>query len=550
MKNNNLLFVLTILLNLIIVSNVFATIINIPADYGTIQAGINAAVAGDVVLVQPGTYTENINFNGKNITVASLFKTSNDKNYILNTIIDGDNSGNVADFSSGENSNATLLGFTIRNGSTAQGAGIRCTNSSSPTLKNLIISGNTSSQYGGGILLTENNQSIIQNILLINNSAGINGGAIYCKDNANPELVNVTISNNNAITNGGGIYCIINANPILKNCILWDNGPQEIYFHSTGDANSITISYSDIEGGQAAIVTNGNGTVNWQSGNINSNPLFVNAGSDNYYLSSGSPCLSTATATGAPADDLDGRSRPLGSGYDMGCYEQYDDGTLPIVLTSFTAGYAANNGSGFVSIDWSTASENDINGFNVYRSENDEFSYAEKVNNELIPGTNTTQTHEYNYFDEEILLQNIQAGDEFWYWLEIVEFSGISNVHNESAHLIIPDEYEPELPPELPIIYGLYQNFPNPFNPSILNTKICFNLTKSSNVRIDIYNLKGQLASNLYNGYVEFEESSNPKVVSWNGRNENGIMQESGIYFYKMSLNGVDKEVKKLLLIR
>ena len=49
------------------------TIINVPADYTTIQSGINAAADTDTVLVQPGIYVENINYNGKLITVGSLF---------------------------------------------------------------------------------------------------------------------------------------------------------------------------------------------------------------------------------------------------------------------------------------------------------------------------------------------------------------------------------------------------------------------------------------------------------------------------------------------
>ena len=50
-----------------------AATIHVPGDSTTIQAGINGAADGDTVLVQPGTYVENINFNGKNIVVGSLF---------------------------------------------------------------------------------------------------------------------------------------------------------------------------------------------------------------------------------------------------------------------------------------------------------------------------------------------------------------------------------------------------------------------------------------------------------------------------------------------
>ena len=96
--------------------NVFATIIKLPGDQPTIQAGIDSESVGDTVLVDTGRYVENINFNGKNIVVGSLFLTTTDTSYISQTVIDGDSSGSVVAFENGEDSTEVLSGFTITNG--------------------------------------------------------------------------------------------------------------------------------------------------------------------------------------------------------------------------------------------------------------------------------------------------------------------------------------------------------------------------------------------------------------------------------------------------
>ena len=95
--------------------------IHVPADYPTIQAGIIAAVDGDVVLVAEGTYYENITFMGKAITVASHYYLDGKKKHIKKTIINGSQPAipdfaSVVFFGSGEDTNSVLCGFTITEG--------------------------------------------------------------------------------------------------------------------------------------------------------------------------------------------------------------------------------------------------------------------------------------------------------------------------------------------------------------------------------------------------------------------------------------------------
>lgn len=87
----------------------------------------------------------------------------------------------------------------------------------------------------------------------------------------------------------------------------------------------------------------------------------------------------------------------------------------------------------------------------------------------------------------------------------------------------------------------LNQNYPNPFNPE---TEISFSLENSSdNAVIAIYNLKGQKVKTL------IPEKGNTSVI-WNGRNENRESVSSGIYFYKLLVNGNSKSIKKMTLIK
>ena len=170
-----------------------------------IQTVIEDASDNDVIVVHEGTYVENIDFNGKSITVKS--SDPNDPTVVAATIIDGGWAGSVVTFESEEKSTSVLSGFTIKNGSTERrGGGIYCIYSSSPTITNCTISGNSAGDDGGGIYCIYYSSPTITNCTISGNSAGDDGGGIYCCSYSSPTISDCTISGNLAGGNGGGIY--------------------------------------------------------------------------------------------------------------------------------------------------------------------------------------------------------------------------------------------------------------------------------------------------------------------------------------------------------
>ncbi|MCK4339076.1 MAG: hypothetical protein KAW87_03705, partial [Candidatus Cloacimonetes bacterium] len=211
-----------------------SNIINVPGDQPTIQQGIDAAVDGDTVLVQPGNYVENINYYGKNITVGSLFLITQDTTYISQTIIDGNQNGSVVTFENMENATALLSGFRMINGTGSYvdllgnggyyniGGGICCIWNSNPSIDNIMISENYAEHGGGGIFCFESNPSI-KNVKIYNNSTGSigSGGGICCITNSDPTIENVLILFNSAYVSGG--ICCDESSPSLKNVKIIDN---------------------------------------------------------------------------------------------------------------------------------------------------------------------------------------------------------------------------------------------------------------------------------------------------------------------------------------
>jgi parallel beta-helix repeat protein len=181
-------------------------------SYSTIQAAINEARNGDEIVVSPGTYRENISFQGKKITLRST--APGDPSVVASTIIDGRSAGAVVTFSNGETREAVLAGFTIRNGSSSYGGGIYIF-SASPTITGNTVQ-NNSAGYGGGIAVYHHSSPTITGNVIKGNSAYDAGGGIWIYGNSSPTTIGNTIEQNSArFGDGGGIFIYDNSSPTI-----------------------------------------------------------------------------------------------------------------------------------------------------------------------------------------------------------------------------------------------------------------------------------------------------------------------------------------------
>jgi len=312
-----------------------------PADFNNIQAAINDANDGDTVEIQPGIYTGpgnyNIRFNGKAITVRGT--NPDDFDVVAATVIDCNQQGQGFIFDRAEDSNSVLSGLKITNGygywGMVAGGAIGCRNSSPLitnciitqnfgrgggigttagylTVRNCIITHNTSSGYGGGIFGTGQYGLTVENCIISQNVAPGRGGGIRTTSGNVPFVVkNCIITGNKAGTWGGGLssrggYIMVSgsiiadnvagelgggihgrmyARPAISNSIIRGNsapaGPQIAVNEGEGSLlgpPTVSVSYSNVSGGQADVYNDGSFTIDWGPGVIDADPCFADPG--------------------------------------------------------------------------------------------------------------------------------------------------------------------------------------------------------------------------------------------------------------------------------
>lgn len=592
----NLFFIVLV----ITISGLSATIINIPQDQPTIQEGINVAVNSDTVLVQPGDYQEMINYNGKNITVASLFLTTQDTTYISQTVINPSQSCYVVTFENGEDSTSVICGITITN-SNAFSKGIVCINSSPKLISNIItgISGNCNLYDGSGISLINSNASIINNVisnnhLMVFESQMEGGGAGIYTFSSSPKIINNIIKNNSinaenweeggATGYGAGIYCN-SSNPSIKNNTIFDNSMEGGSIFGAGinihfcdsfviSNNTIYNNYSNVGGGIY---------IDYSIGEVSCNLI-----TNNYthpYGMAGGLCVRSENVT-IYNNLICNNSSGTGGGI--------ESKTNLIINNTICNNFAAEQGGGFYGHGTNPIFYNNIFYGNEsiegcqlaitdgYHTSNPEFyynniefgqytMYGEGVfdwiyenNIDDMPGfidPTDGVGNQYDALQSDWYLTpsspciDTGTGSIPMFSIPLWDIQGTNRIWdgNEDGFAIIDmGAYEYGSPPFVNIDnesnvpspkITLKQNFPNPFNP---RTTISFSIQSDSKIELVIFNVKGQKIQTLAHN----EYSKGLHSIVWNGDDEEGKAVSSGVYLYKLNVNDKTEAVNKCLLLK
>jgi len=216
---------------------------------------------------------------------------------------------------------------------------------------------------------------------------------------------------------------------------------------------------------------------------------------------------------------------------DVSITAQEDQPPLPVVLTSFMAAISNQN---YINLTWITQTETGMMGYYIMRNNVNDLATAQIVS-PLIPAINSSQPKAYIYTDQEVT----QSGT-YYYWLQANDMDG--TIYILSFVSIEYNSAPGGTTPSIPLVTELNNVYPNPFNPQLF---IPFSLANKSEVKIIIYNTRGQVVKDFALG----EKNAGNYRIEWDGTDNNGKAVPNGIYCLRM-VAGKDYYQTKAILMK
>ena len=252
--------------------------------------------------------------------------------------------------------------------------------------------------------------------------------------------------------------------------------------------------------------------------------------------------LEELSLEGNPIEDTKPLRALLRKNPDVKIYLEY--GGDPFLFVELSHFSAQRTDAGVV-LKWTTESELDNAGFNILRSETKNGTFK-VLNPELIKGAGTTdEQNEYTWTDS-----TAKPNTVYYYQLEDVSQAGVRKQLATVTYSSGVSSVEP-LVSNLTTLgnikrTALLQNYPNPFNPE---TWVPYQLAEDAMVTLAIYNSSGLVVRTLELGHQSSGSyESRDKAAYWNGRNEDGELVASGVYFYRLSADDYSATRRMLIL--
>jgi len=301
----------------------------------------------------------------------------------------------------------------------------------------------------------------------------------------------------------------------------------------TGDYNDLYTPQSPLAYRLGAVTD----LATWQSNtgedanSISTDPLFVSTG--DLHVQETSLTADAGVRIPGISVDIDGEPRDFFNP-DIGADEFSGDTSLPVELASFKASVSDDE----VLLEWVTESEINNQGFELWKSEEEDSDYrliASYHDDGALQGYgNTPVRHVYNFTDPYVT-----SGHTYYYQLTDVDITGVTTIHDPISITLNSSDTggDPEQFSGIPTKFNLYQNFPNPFNPT---TIINYELQITNYVELSIYNSLGQKMVIL----VSEKQEAGRYQVEWDASEF-----ASGVYYYKIQAGGF-LEVKKMVFVR
>ena len=463
-----------------------ARILNVPAEYPTIQAGIDASLNGDTVLVAPGVYAaDTIVIQDKNILLTSAEGPANTEIngcvWIRGLAVD---------------TTCILRGFRLNGqGLTGWPDQLIRIRDASPLVWGNVIENNRNDNFGAGIYARESG-AVIRGNIVHGNSVCAFGGGILAQNLDTTHQRQVVIESNVVTANAAG------------GCMNDEGDCGGICMAAPG-----VVRYNLIVGNSALRLV-------WQA---EAGGLYANAARTQVYNNT----IVGNTAWGS----LPSR-HGKGGGLYTTSHSPDGDGFIKNNIIAFNPlgngvhAYVPDSASRFV---WD---------YNLVFG-NDSLDYVG-----LEPGPHDIQSDPMfvNRFSGDYrLLPNspcIDAGDPAMPLDPDSTRSDIGAYYFDQSVAIEGDDVPPS-----PFRFTLRQNYPNPFNGQ---TIISYHLNEESVVSLHIYAVTGRLVVPLVN--KEIQKTSEHTYV-WEGRDAKGHVVSTGVYFYELYVNE-DRESRAMILIK